>query len=123
MDAISHPDDFERSDADPRLVAALALGTAIFLLISPFFLRVLYPASLEVAGVPRNLPRPQPPVLEVHPKQALANLRSREDAALRGYGWIDRDHKVVRIPIDRATDILSQRGLPGWPAAAAPASR
>jgi hypothetical protein len=29
---------------------------------------------------------------------------------LTSYGWVDRDAQRVRIPIDRAMDILLQRG-------------
>ena len=31
------------------------------------------------------------------------------------YGWVDRDHGVVRIPVARAMERLLQKGLPGWP--------
>jgi len=30
---------------------------------------------------------------------------------LKSYGWIDRDKGVVHIPIDRAIEILAERGL------------
>ncbi len=38
--------------------------------------------------------------------------RDREAAELESYGWIDRKSGIVRIPIDRAMDLLAQRGLP-----------
>jgi hypothetical protein len=28
------------------------------------------------------------------------------------YGWIDRNGGVVRLPIDRAMDLVLERGLP-----------
>ena len=31
---------------------------------------------------------------------------------LNTYGWIDRQNGVVRLPIDRAMELLLQRGLP-----------
>ncbi len=31
---------------------------------------------------------------------------------INGYGWIDRQAGIVHIPIDRAMDILAERGLP-----------
>ncbi len=42
---------------------------------------------------------------------------------LKSYGWIDRDKGVVRIPIDRAIEILAERGLPVRAAKSAPADR
>jgi hypothetical protein len=123
MDAAPHPDDFERSDASPRLIAALAAGTAAFLVISPLLLRVIYPSTARPPGIERGLPQPPPPVLEVRPKLTLQAQRAREDARLEGSGWVDRQGRVVRIPIERAMQLIAERGLAGWPSAAAQSSR
>jgi hypothetical protein len=40
-------------------------------------------------------------------------MRQDEDQILGSYGWIDRQKGIVRLPIARAIDLLSQRGLPG----------
>ena len=42
-------------------------------------------------------------------------MRAAEDKILNGYGWVDQAHGVVRVPIDRAIDMLAQRGLPSRP--------
>ena len=42
---------------------------------------------------------------------------------LTTYDWVDKEQRLVRIPIGRAIDLLSQRGLPlktGTGAAAVP---
>jgi hypothetical protein len=52
------------------------------------------------------------PNLELDPHTDLVALRRREDSELESYGWIDRKSGMVRIPIDRAMDLLAQRGLP-----------
>jgi hypothetical protein len=52
------------------------------------------------------------PNLQVNPRQNLEAFRAREDEELNTYGWIDRDAGIVRIPIDRAMDLIGQRGLP-----------
>src|SRR4051812_28868569 len=44
--------------------------------------------------------------------EALKQLRATEDARLTTYGWLDRENGVVHIPIDRAIDMVLQRGLP-----------
>lgn len=49
------------------------------------------------------------------PREALKRLRDREDAALGRYGWVDREAGIVRIPIERAMDLLLERGLPTRP--------
>jgi hypothetical protein len=58
----------------------------------------------------RRLPRE--PRLQPAPISDLQDLRRAEDEILRGYAWIDPDKGIVRMPIDRAIDLLSQRGLP-----------
>jgi hypothetical protein len=36
----------------------------------------------------------------------LAKVRADEEAQLAGYRWVDQEHGVVAIPIDRAMDLL-----------------
>jgi hypothetical protein len=123
MEAESHPSDFERSDADSRLITALAAGIAVFLIGSPFLLRAIYPSAARIAGIERDLPQPAPPILEVKPKLTLKAQRSREDALLENYGWVDQGQRIARIPIERAMQLLAERGLPGWPSAATQPTR
>jgi hypothetical protein len=60
-----------------------------------------------------NLRRtPSGPRLEPDPLAPRQRLRAQENAVLTTAGWIDRDHGVVRIPIDRAMELLVDRGLP-----------
>ena len=44
--------------------------------------------------------------------QDLADLHAREDLLLGHYSWIDQSQGKVRIPIDRAMELIAQRGLP-----------
>jgi hypothetical protein len=46
----------------------------------------------------------------------LAELHEREDLLLNYYSWIDRGKGTVRIPIERAMEIIAQKGLPVAPA-------
>jgi hypothetical protein len=57
----------------------------------------------------RNFPSPQ---LEIDERTELNKDRLREEQTLNTYGWIDQSAGVVRIPIDRAMDLIAQRGLP-----------
>jgi len=59
-----------------------------------------------------------PPVLETTRGQGIDQLRVQEDAALHSYGWVDRSAGTVRIPIERAMDLVAARGLPSRPAGA-----
>jgi hypothetical protein len=40
--------------------------------------------------------------------QILREIRLRDNSALNQYGWVDREQGVVRIPIDRAMDLVLQ---------------
>jgi|SRR5579862_863138 len=60
-------------------------------------------ATAELKGVPQ---------LQIAPEVDLQAFRAREDAQLNSYEWIDRSAGVVRIPIERAMELVAQRGLP-----------
>ena len=44
--------------------------------------------------------------------QDLAELHDREDLLLNYYSWVDQPGGTVRIPIERAMEIIAQQGLP-----------
>jgi hypothetical protein len=55
-------------------------------------------------------PIPPGPRLQPAPPRDLAELRARDERALTTYGWVDRDHGVARIPVDRAIEIMAEKG-------------
>ena len=56
-----------------------------------------------------NFPAPQ---LEVDEQTELNDVRLREEKTLSTYDWVDKGAGTVHIPIERAMDLLVQRGLP-----------
>jgi hypothetical protein len=116
MSNVRHPTHYETSDADPRLLTALALGIAVFLLATPYLLIIGYPFATGAGAVPPNLPQPPEPRLQVDPASDLGRLRRYEIEQLQTFGWIDRDRGIVHIPIEQAMQHLADRGLQGWPA-------
>jgi hypothetical protein len=48
--------------------------------------------------------------------QDVADLHAREDMLLEDYSWVDPSQGKVRIPIERAMELVAQRGLPVAPA-------
>jgi len=120
----------EVSDINPKRVAmvglALATVIALALLVTYGLFHYFYSGETRTRPLPSPLsysrePTPEPR-LSVEPGEELKTLRSEEDAMLKSYGWIDRDKGVVRIPIDRAIEILAERGLPVRAAKGAPAA-
>jgi hypothetical protein len=57
----------------------------------------------------KNFPAPQ---LETDERDQLNQIRLNEENVLSTYGYIDQSTGTVRIPIERAMDLIAQRGLP-----------
>ncbi len=57
----------------------------------------------------QNFPSPQ---LEIDERSQLDKIRLNEEETLATYGWVDQKAGVVRIPIERAIDLIAERGLP-----------
>jgi len=55
---------------------------------------------------------PPEPRLQVSAPQDLEQYKVAQGETLNSYGWVDQNAGIVRIPIDRAMDILVQKGLP-----------
>jgi hypothetical protein len=57
------------------------------------------------------------PNLQESPNAEWTSMRIEEQADVTGYGWVDRDAHVARIPLDRAMDLYAAEQ--GWPDSAA----
>ena len=110
----------EANDINPGRVAlvALALAATIAVVLVTAYAIFQYfhvdQARTQTAPSPLSYTRePTPePRLEVKPGEDLKTVRAQEDAILKSYGWVDPDKGIVRIPIDRAIEIVAERGLP-----------
>jgi len=128
--------DFERRDIGIGGVLYFLIILAAACLFSAFLVDRLYkfletrneaeqkPISPLVTNAPKdtrrlsttyqeylkqNFPAPQ---LEINERDQLDKIRLEEEDTLATYGWIDQSAGKVRIPIDRAMDLIAQRGLP-----------
>ncbi len=54
----------------------------------------------------------QGPLLQIKPEEDLSGMRVHNATDLQTYTWLDRQAGVVRLPVDRAMDLLAERGLP-----------
>jgi hypothetical protein len=67
----------------------------------------------EYPLAPVGAPQPPPaPRLQTQPREDLKRMRQDEDRLLSGYGWADPNAGRVRLPIDRAMQLLLEQGLP-----------
>jgi hypothetical protein len=56
--------------------------------------------------------RPPEPRLQDNPQQELRDLRAKQEGLLNGYGWVNKEGGVARIPIDEAMRMVVEKGLP-----------
>jgi hypothetical protein len=127
-------DGFEHQDLSPSSVfyflAGLALlGLVIYLLMFGMF-RVLdsYARTHQPPLSPMATPQadtrtmtqentqtfPQPR-LEENERTQLRQFIEDQNRQLATYDWVDKDKGTVRIPIDRAMELIVERGLPVRP--------
>jgi hypothetical protein len=71
-------------------------------------------APEDTVHIPRGYPQATfpNPKLEEDERGQLNDIRLAQENTLYSYGWVDQNAGTVRIPIDRAMDLLVQRGLP-----------
>jgi hypothetical protein len=65
--------------------------------------------ATPVASPPAAAARMPHPRLQSEPSRDLDALRKEKTALLHEYRWLDRDAGVVRIPIERAMELLAAR--------------
>jgi len=117
MDTTEHR-GHESSDANVRGVvwAGVALAvTALVVQVGLYFqLRLLATRAERLEPVPpsfapaaEHAPPPEPR-LQTAPADDLRNLRAAEETRLTTYGWVDRKAGVVRIPIERAKELVAE---------------
>jgi hypothetical protein len=121
MSATIEKRDHERKDVDvPSLLtiafllffSCMIIFLVVWGMMNYFKLhepaRTVGQANLPVTSS-EEFPKPR---LQIKGAVDLANLRAAEEADLDSYGWIDRNSGTVRIPIDRAMQLLLERDLP-----------
>jgi hypothetical protein len=69
------------------------------------------------AKLPKDFPAPS---LQTTPWTDLRTFRAEQQNYLHGYGWVDEKLGVARIPIDKAKQLLLQRGMAVRPELADP---
>lgn len=110
---------YERSDASVRpviqftIVLTLGLALVIALMVVLFNTLERIETRAEAAAHPMAVEAdPPPPRLQTSTAVDLEEHRAREGELLGRYAWIDPEAGVVRIPVERAIELVAERGLP-----------
>ena len=137
---LKHPEhtpemEFEHQDMRPGSVYAFLIGLAVAGLLVYFALWGLYNflERREARNQPQQNPLAQPapadtravapdaykafpqPRLERNERLEINEFRLQEEQRLNSYGWVDQKAGVAHIPIERAMELIAQRGLPTTP--------
>lgn len=67
----------------------------------------------KVAKLMQSFPAPR--LVTDNGNEEVADLHAREDLLLDHYTWVDKSKSTVRIPIDRAMEVIAEQGLPVAP--------
>ena len=108
----------EIRDVPPSIPAYAILLIIIFVTGSAFgvwgLLNLEWPAPPARPSPFANEAQPigSSPRLQVNPQADLARLNRRMEKRLHSVGWINRNAGIVHMPIDRAMDLLVERGSP-----------
>jgi len=96
-----------------RTVLFTALAFVTFIGMSVTGARVYYVWQVQE---PLNAPPKMfdAPRLQIDDAAELARFEEQQRAQLKGYAWVDRDHGIVRIPIDRAIALIAAKGADGY---------
>jgi hypothetical protein len=108
----------ERTDLSIRAimwfaVALIVSGIVVHLALGGLWSVLLErrePARLSPFASPGELP--PAPRLQINAPADLQRFRNSERQELEGYGWVNRPAGVVRVPVERAMDLILERGLP-----------
>jgi hypothetical protein len=127
--------EFEREDLTPKPILLFLLGLIVACVVVAVGLRVMYhyfdayennhepaqnPLAQQAVSNTRTVSQgdimkfPQPR-LETDERREINDFREHEEETLNSYGWVDQPAGVMHIPIDRAMQLIAQRGLPTRP--------
>lgn len=116
-----HGGGYEKQDVGFRFAILFIVGIIVFTVLTMFALFVIYPvltpagarARRETAQeVQRRLP--PGPVLQANPAVDMRRFREQEQRKVSTYGWVDERRGIVRVPVERAMEMVAERGLPRW---------
>src|ERR1700691_2188855 len=120
---LSNPENrFEHGDVNFKALSKFATALVITTIFSAGLVLGIFQYLLHrEGGVPASRVEspaqdarqlPPEPRLEETPATDLQEMRAAEDQVLHNYRWLDQANGIVRLPIDRAMDLIAQRGLP-----------
>jgi hypothetical protein len=131
-----HDTEFEHEDLGSRGIFVFMIGLAVSMIVIYFIIVGMYSfldkyersqmvtASplvstkgsiarvMTQADMDKDFKDNGAPMLETNERGQFRDFLMNQEDQLNSYGWVDEKAGVARIPIDRAMDLLVQRGVP-----------
>lgn len=110
---------YEKQDVGFRFAMTFVLaliGVVIVVLIFVvwFYQFMVPPRATTQTPVAQQRPLPPAPVLQANPAVDMQKFREREERKASSYGWVDQKSGIAQVPVQRAMEIVAERGLPQW---------
>jgi hypothetical protein len=108
----------EQRDVDARALVLMGVSVAVVVALTLLGMIWVFRYYAGQASAPPPSPLmagpeiPPKPRLELNSHADLMKKLNADQEVLNSYGWVDRQTQTVRIPIERAIDLLAKRGLP-----------
>jgi hypothetical protein len=99
----------EPPDVGTTFVGWSAFGTLLLLAIAIGGLYGVY----RVIAPPSALPAPQTfpqPRVDTSERQELQRIRKAQNEKLNTWKWVDSQHSLVQVPIERAMQLMTKKG-------------
>jgi hypothetical protein len=117
------PRDYTDSDIRIKPILFFGVFTAVFTAITFIGVELVFhvfkrASNAEVAATSRFAQErvlPPEPRLQVDERRRLMENRAAEQRIVDEYAWVDKGAGVVRIPVERAVELVAERGLPSRP--------
>ena len=111
---------YEVRDVNKKALMNGTIGFFIFAIVSSIagfiIFRLMYPVGFEAQTEPKRLlPQSPNPIVQsnITAKTDIMTVRQHEDQVLNAPAhWLDASRTKVAIPIDRAMEIIAERGMP-----------
>jgi hypothetical protein len=124
----SHPvqsQGYEHRDANIPALLKFALGLAVLIAITLVAMNWTFnifdkfmPLGPPAAPFEQTRELAPSPRLQAAPHMELKDYCAAQEKNVDSYSWVDQQQGTVRIPIDRAMDLILQQGLPARAASA-----
>lgn len=112
---------FEAKDVNAKRVmvtgVSVLIGAWVVVFLMYFFFSLLQNHREAETGPPipvaaQRPAEPPEPRIQASPRTDLQRYEAQQDYLLSHYLWVDKSKGTVAIPIERAMELIAQRGIP-----------